>query len=108
MENNTIGILHLVLTRKWFDMIKSGEKKEEYREITPFWSRVFSHNIKIKGKHYHPTDVHICFSLGYSKCRKQVVVSCLGLKTASGKTEWGAKENEQYYILSLGEILYTN
>ena len=25
--------LHLVLKHKWYDMIESGEKKEEYREI---------------------------------------------------------------------------
>ena len=30
--------LHLNLKKKWFDMIKSGEKKEEYREITEYWA----------------------------------------------------------------------
>lgn len=30
-------ILHLTLKKKWFDMIASGEKKEEYREIKPYW-----------------------------------------------------------------------
>ena len=29
--------LTLHLKSKWFDMIKSGEKLEEYREITPYW-----------------------------------------------------------------------
>jgi len=29
--------LHLNLIKKWFDMIKSGEKKEEYREVTSYW-----------------------------------------------------------------------
>jgi len=29
--------LTLSLNKQWFDMIKSGEKKEEYREIKPFW-----------------------------------------------------------------------
>ena len=26
--------LHLNLKKQWFDMILSGEKKEEYRELT--------------------------------------------------------------------------
>jgi len=26
-------ILEMTLKKKWFDMISSGEKKEEYREI---------------------------------------------------------------------------
>jgi len=30
-------ILHLNLKKKWFDMIASGEKKEEYREMKKYW-----------------------------------------------------------------------
>jgi len=30
--------LHLNLKKKWFDMIKSGEKKSEYRELTAYWA----------------------------------------------------------------------
>lgn len=32
--SNTI---HLPIKRKWFDMIASGVKKEEYREIKKHW-----------------------------------------------------------------------
>lgn len=31
--------LHLVLKGKWYDMIANGSKKEEYREIKPYWAR---------------------------------------------------------------------
>jgi len=31
--------LNLNLKKKWFDMTLSGVKKEEYREIKPFWIR---------------------------------------------------------------------
>ena len=31
--------LHLPLKERWFRMIQSGEKKEEYREITPYWMK---------------------------------------------------------------------
>lgn len=31
-------ILHLTLKKKWFDMIKSGDKREEYRDIKPYWA----------------------------------------------------------------------
>jgi hypothetical protein len=30
-------ILPLVLKKRWYDMIDSGEKKEEYREYKDFW-----------------------------------------------------------------------
>ena len=37
-------ILHLNLKAKWYDMIESGIKKEEYREIKPFWEKGFLKN----------------------------------------------------------------
>ena len=30
-------MLTLPIKKKWFDMILSGEKKEEYREIKPYY-----------------------------------------------------------------------
>ena len=40
-----IKILTLSLCKEWFDMIKSGKKTEEYREITPYWAcRLIKYN----------------------------------------------------------------
>ena len=39
MKNKSI--LHLNLKKKWFDMILSGIKTDEYREMSPYWERVF-------------------------------------------------------------------
>lgn len=97
-------ILHLNVKRKWFDMIKSGEKKEEYREITSYWGNKFMSNIRIKNKHYHPQDVIICFSNGYKKEREQIYVECLDIWVGYGKPEWGAEPDKQYFILKLGRI----
>lgn len=30
-------VLYLPLKKQWFEMIKSGKKTKEYREITPYW-----------------------------------------------------------------------
>lgn len=32
-------ILHLPLKAVWYDMINGGGKREEYREITPYWCK---------------------------------------------------------------------
>ena len=41
-------ILSLVLEKKWFKKIVSGEKTEEYREIKPYWvARLFHNNSNI-------------------------------------------------------------
>lgn len=34
-------MLTLPIKKKWFDMILSGEKKEEYRKIKPYWTKRF-------------------------------------------------------------------
>ena len=34
-------MLTLPIKKKWFDMIVSGEKKEEYREIKPYYDSRF-------------------------------------------------------------------
>ena len=31
------AVLKLTVKKEWFDLIKSGEKTEEYREIKPYW-----------------------------------------------------------------------
>lgn len=102
-ETKESPILHLNLIRKWFDMI-GKEKKEEYRTISKHWSRIFQNGkIKIKGKFYHPTDVVICFSNGYSKKRPQKMFKLKGLKVGFGKEEWGAEQDVQYFVLSIGD-----
>lgn len=105
LQQRQDNILHLNLKRKWWEMIASGKKTEEYREIKPYWQRVFSANIKIKGKYFHPSDVIICFSLGYSKNRSKVWIKCESLTQSKGIAEWGAEPNEIYYVLKLGDII---
>ena len=41
-------VLTLTVSKEWFDMILSGEKTEEYREIKPYWiARLFRNNSNI-------------------------------------------------------------
>lgn len=42
--------LILPLKKKWFEMIKSGYKEEEYREITPYWLSIFGGITREKAK----------------------------------------------------------
>ncbi len=39
LKRSECAILPLVLKKKWFDMIASGEKREEYREVKPYWTK---------------------------------------------------------------------
>lgn len=99
-------ILNLVLTHKWYDMIASGTKKEEYREIKKFYiDRLTDGMIHgtedepyINTKHYD----YICFHRGYTKT--SMLVELKGIRIGKGNPDWGAPE-EPVFILSLGEIL---
>lgn len=42
------NVLTLTVSKQWFDMIVTGEKTEEYREIKPYWvARLFQNNSNI-------------------------------------------------------------
>ena len=100
--------LHLNLTKKWFDLIKSGIKKEEYREIKKYWDNRFSTGkIKIKGQYYDSKEVVICFSNGMKTDGPRFYIECLGLEIKTGIKEWGAIEGIKYYTLKLGNIRIT-
>jgi len=98
MNRNTKKTLHLNLRRKWFDMILSGEKKEEYREFVPYWMTRFA-NIRNASE---PTTT-ITFSHGYSKNRDQFVVRLKTIWIRKGRPEWGADVGKDYFVLEIGE-----
>jgi len=120
--------LHLNLKRKWFDMILSGEKKEEYREIKRHWINILFWNEIDNGETYDEIGDEaqrgdydlielarfydlstkeyetITFSNGFKKNRPQFIITLKGLKLSKGKMKWGAL-NKKYFVLELGEIL---
>lgn len=90
-------ILTLAIKKKWFDLIASGEKKEEYREIKPYYQTRFDKPI-----------THIKFTNGYGNSVPSVVVELLGISKGIPKPEWSEGTIEQgteVYVLSLGDYI---
>ena len=83
--------LFLTLKAQWYDMIESGEKKEEYREIKPYWQK------RLEGKDYDT----VTFSYGYTK--RKMTYKCNGIRKDKGNPKWGAESEIIYYVISLGE-----
>lgn len=105
-------MLILPIKKKWFDMILSGEKKEEYREIKPYYmsrfANVFSMYPTSSTYPYsnvpYGTDIReILFRNGYGKNCPEFVASCT-LEVKKGKPEWGAEPGREYYVLKIHEI----
>ena len=95
-------ILHLTLERKWFEMIASGEKKEEYKRITAYWEkRLFSNGHYGQPKQY---DI-IRFRNGYAKNAPEVDVKWMGCWVGHGEEKWGGSFLRDQYVIGLGKIL---
>lgn len=117
-------ILTLHLKRKWFDMIKAGEKKEEYRKQTCYWSKRFltcdekfldelwddacvhpntlerfNYNFKIAIKQFD----RIRFVLGYAKSTdKERIIEFKNpkIRIGTGRPEWGAVPGVNYFVIT--------
>lgn len=91
-------MLTLPIKKKWFDMIKSGEKKEEYREIKPYYTSRFFNEYK---KNNHNLCFHVIFRNGYSKNSPSIKCYISLYKDLTGRPEWGAEPNKLYYVLKI-------
>lgn len=87
--------LHLILKKKWYNMIESGEKKEEYREIKPYWEKRLR---KPNLSDFINYDT-VTFHLGYTN--RTMSFKIKGIVIAEGKSEWGAEPGKEYFIIRI-------
>lgn len=99
--------LHLVLKKKWWDMIESGVKTEEYREVKPYYEKrlyrcsrydEYGRIIKDHYKHYD----YVCFHKGYTA--NTMTFEIESISVGKGKPEWGAPK-EDVFIIKLGKVV---
>jgi len=115
--------LQMSLKTKWFEMTKAGIKKEDYREITPYWIKRLVHqcscleNIEIeKLKDY----INNCplggfkdftqniMTLGYPKSgdtERILKLEHAGIEIRTGNIEWGAEPGKLYFVIKHGNII---
>lgn len=96
-------MLILPIKKKWFDMIKSGEKKEEYREIKQYWTKrllksdinfninAIMNRLRNNTCNFYKT---IILKNGYSKNSPQVQCR-VKIRIGQGKEEWGAEKRKR-------------
>lgn len=108
--------LHLPLKAKWYDMIESGEKTEEYREVKPYWVKRLCFTKQQDGCAFSCAErwcmrcedlgnymcypfTKVCFSYGYTKRRMtwEVESICIGY----GDPGWGAPKDKAVFIIKL-------
>ena len=95
--------LKLVLKKKWYDMIASGEKTEEYRELTEYWEKRLWEYANWGDACWAKEFDIVTFYLGYAKNRPSMSFYWLGTDIGHGRAEWGAEQGKDYFVIKLGE-----
>jgi len=124
--------LQLSLKKQWFDLTKSGDKTEDYREITPYWQRrlyncAVEENtkptcIELNLEEEHLLNCRNChiglsffkefttnkMTLGYPKgtdTERIVEFEHAGIEIRTGNPDWGAEPNKLYFVIKHGKQL---
>ena len=115
--------LHLPLKAKWYEMIESGEKTEEYRILSSHWVQrllELANGKRLKWVDAFPLSFHsediknsirigvlvlrkfdaVRFSYGYTK--RTMTFEIESISIGKGNPEWGAP-NEYVFIIKLGK-----
>lgn len=95
-------MLTLPIRKKWFDMILSGNKKEEYREIKPYYSTRFCNCFGIIVRKDR-SIVRPClgkqpvmFRNGYSGNSPSFIAMC-SVTVGPGREEWGGRKGQTIF-----------
>ena len=98
-------MLVLPIKKNWYDMILSGEKREEYREIKSYYTSRFKGIglLDNDGNEVSLKFVPIMFRNGYSEKSPSFVAFCW-LSKGYGRVEWGAEKDKKYYRLHIAKI----
>ena len=101
--------LKLTVNKVWFEMIKSGEKKEEYREIKAYWFQrlVFKYKEVLQYHGRTLNDISVClilfhphkiydfvpfdlieFKNGYSINAPTLLMECKGIEIGIPEMKW--------------------
>lgn len=87
----------LPIKKKWFNMIVSGQKKEEYRSLTKRYRTMFFNAADKNGEFW-------CILRNGYRFDSPAATVRVSLSIGYGNPEWGAIPGEQYFILSILEI----
>jgi hypothetical protein len=107
LKRSECAILPLVLKGKWYDMIASGEKKEEYRDAKPYWAKRIV-NVNNRAHTGCNKPIVIAFSRGYRKADMFIVCVDIVFHDWSSDASlypyeiWG-EPRRPHYAICLGE-----
>lgn len=80
-------VLELPVDFKYYDMIVYEGKREEYRDIKPFWEKRLAHNY-----------THVRFRRGYTKTTAEFRL--IGIRFGEGRAKWGGIPGKKVFVIA--------
>ena len=109
-------MLTLPIKRKWYEMILSGEKTEEYREVKPYWTTRIENAFQVAvvnedriipweilNQSGRKPEQMIRLRCGYQK-KAHSAVARVKLRIGSGRPAWGAEPGRRYFVFEILEV----
>lgn len=105
LYSNSFTCLELVLKEKWYRMIESGEKKEEYRDIKNYWwKRIFTSDypeyLPRQGG-YNGKHKYVRFRLGYAKDAEYMIWKVGHYRIDEANPKWAEGSMDTMIVISL-------
>ncbi len=119
MERKAQGYLHLVLKKQWYEMIVSGKKTVEYRDITDYYCsrlvskeniarlspvaqevngiRVVSFDGEVDITHLTKGFSFVAFHCGYTS--RSILCRIRKITIGMGNPEWGAPTDRPVFMI---------
>ena len=115
----TQRILRLTLKKRWYDMIASGVKVEEYREVKGYWvSRLMfwvqrvdlvTHDLYFNRMHYAFKDFDLVqFKNGYNKNAPTITFEFDGIDIGPAVPEWSDNWQGDVFRIKIGKRVDNN
>lgn len=103
-------VLTLSVKKEWFDEIVSGEKKEEYREIKPYWIKRLTTNCEVVydvvaetycGKVLYRPYTHVLFINGYGDDKPRIEKEIESIDIDRPRKGWCPDEflGKEYFVI---------
>ena len=109
-------VLDLPLKKEWYDMIESGIKTEEYREIKPYWIKRFCFASRTLDCREPMTECGVCFAnsdfccgytcypythvrFRYGYTKRTMLREIESITFGQGNPDWGAPKYRRVFII---------
>lgn len=103
-------VLTISVKKEWFDKIVSNEKKEEYREIKPYWIKRLTTNCEVVydvvaetycGKVIYRPYTHVLFINGYGDDKPRVEKEIVWTDIDRPRKGWCPDEflGKEYFVI---------